>query len=189
MSEDVPPASATDGDLISSAQAGNSEAFGELYRRYLPQIYGYIRLRVDTERDAEDLAETVFLRSFQAIQRYEDRGVPFTAFLYKVARHAVVDSYRSRSSSLPLEEAEKQPDDAPGAESSLMDLEQKAEALAALGRLPERYQEVIRLRVLLDVPTEKVALWMGSTPTAVRVLLHRALKALRKSLGTDDEAA
>jgi RNA polymerase sigma-70 factor, ECF subfamily len=187
MPRDDPPVVPSDGDLIKRAQAGQSEAFGELYRRYLPRIFGYIRLRVDAERDAEDLAETVFLKSFQAIQTYEDRGLPFTAFLYKVARHAVVDTYRSRQAHLPLHEAEKNADESPGAESSFVDHEQQAEALAALGRLPERYQEVIRLRVLMDLPTETVATWMGSSPTAVRVLLHRALKALRKSMSAADE--
>ena len=189
MARDDQPASPTDTDLIRLAQAGDREAFGELYQRYLPQIFGYIRLRVSTERDAEDLTEMVFLKSFQAIPRYEDRGVPFAAFLYKVARHAVVDSYRSQQAHVPLEEAERHPDDAPGAETLLMDDEQKAEALAALARLPERYQEVIRLRVLLGVPTETVAASMGTSPTAVRVLLHRALKALRKTIGPDDEVA
>ena len=96
MARDVQPASASDRDLITSAQAGNSEAFGELYRRYLPQIFGYIRLRVGMERDAEDLAEMVFLKSFESIHRYEDRGVPFSAFLYKVARHGEL-RYRARA--------------------------------------------------------------------------------------------
>jgi RNA polymerase sigma-70 factor (ECF subfamily) len=187
MPRDDPPVEPTDADLIQRAQDGQSEAFGELYRRYLPQIFGYIRLRVDTERDAEDLAETVFMKSFQALGTYEDRGIPFTAFLYKVARHVVVDSYRSHQEHLPLDEAERQPDESPGAESAFVDGEDAAEALAALHKLAKRYQEVIRLRVLMELPTETVAQWMGSSPTAVRVLLHRALKALRKTMRDADE--
>ena len=189
MVKDVQPSSATDGDLIRQAQAGDREAFGELYRRYLSRIYGYIRLRVSTIHEAEDLTEVVFMKTFESLGRYQDRGAPFAAYLYKIARNAVVDSYRSPDSMVPLEAAEDHADDAPGAEMSLVDREQKDQSMAALSRLPERYQEVIRLRVLLDLPTETVAAWLGIRPTAARVLLHRALKALRTGMRSHDETS
>jgi RNA polymerase sigma-70 factor (ECF subfamily) len=189
MGKDVQPSSATDGDLIRRAQAGEHEAFGELYRRYLARIYGYIRLRVSTVHEAEDLTEVVFMKTFESLGRYQDRGAPFAAYLYKIARHAVIDSYRSPDSSIPLEAMEDHADEVPGAETSLVEREQEDQTMAALSRLPERYQEVIRLRVLLDLPTETVAAWMELRPTAARVLLHRALKALRAMMRSFDENA
>jgi RNA polymerase sigma-70 factor (ECF subfamily) len=189
MSKDVQPSDATDGDLIRRAQTGDREAFGEIYRRYLSRIYGYIRLRVSTIHEAEDLTEVVFMKTFESLGRYQDRGTPFAAYLYKIARHAVIDSYRSPDSSVPLEGIEDYAEDVPGAEMSLVDREQKDQTMAALSRLPERYQEVIRLRVLLDLPTEAVAAWLGIRPTATRVLLHRALKALRLVMRSLDEHA
>src|SRR3990172_979738 len=187
MARNVPPSSPADGELIRRCQAGDREAFGELYRRYLGAIYGYIRLRVDSERDAEDLTEMVFVKSFEAMGKYQERGVPFAAFLYKVARNLVVDSYRSKVPVLPLEAAETHPDDAPAVEAQLEKREQGSAAVAALARLSERHQEVIRLRVLLGLPTGTVAAWMGNSPTGTRVLLHRALKALRTLMETGDE--
>jgi len=186
MSGNVTPASPSDGDLIRRTQSGDREAFGELYRRYLSPIYGYIRLRVGSERDAEDLTEMVFMKSLEALGRYEDRGAPFAAFLYKVARHLVVDSYRSRPEALPLEVAEARPDGQPGAETNLVQRERGREAMSALARLAEPHQEVIRLRVLLGLPTETAANWMGRSPAAIRVLLHRALRALRKVMESSD---
>jgi len=187
MGGNVTPSSSTDGELIRRYQAGDREAFGELYQRYVKAIYGYIRLRVDSESDAEDLAETVFMRSFVAMGKYKERGAPFAAFLYKVARHLVVDSYRSKVPVLPLEAAETHPDGAPTVEARLVERERGSEALAALTRLSERHREVIRLRVLLGLPTETVAAWMGNSPTGIRVLLHRALKALRTAMETGHE--
>ena len=187
MARNVPPSSPADGELIRRCQAGDREAFGELYRRYLSAIYGYIRLRVDSERDAEDLTEMVFVRSFEAVGKYQERGAPFAAFLYKVARNLVVDSYRSKVPVLPLEAAETHPDDAPAVEAQLEKRQEGRAAVAALARLSERHREVIRLRVLLGLPTETVAAWMGNSPTGIRVLLHRALKALRTAMETGYE--
>ena len=184
MAKSVPPSSPADGELIRRCQAGDREAFGELYRRYLSAIYGFIRLRVDSERDAEDLTEMVFVKSFEAMGKYQERGAPFAAFLYKVARNLVVDSYRSNVPALPLEAAETHSDDTPTVEARLVEGERGSEALAALARLSERHREVIRLRVLLGLPTETVATWMGNSPTGIRVLLHRALKALRTAMET-----
>lgn len=184
---DIQPSGAKDGDLIRQAQTGDREAFGELYRRYLSRIYGYIRLRVSTAHEAEDLTEVVFLKTFESLARYEDRGTPFAAYLYKIARHTVIDSYRAPDPSVPLEAIADHADDVPGAEASLVDREQGHQTMAALSRLPERYREVIRLRVLLDLPTETVATWMGARPATIRVLLHRALKALRGAMRSFDE--
>jgi len=189
MDKDVQPSDATDGDLIRRAQTGDREAFEELYRRYLSRIYGYIRLRVSTVHEAEDLTEMVFLKTFESLGRYQDRGTPFAAYLYKVARNAVIDSYRSPDSSVALETIEDHAEDVPGAEAYMVEREQKNQSMVALARLPERYQEVIRLRVLLDLPTETVAVWLGIRPTAARVLLHRALKALRTVMRSFDEAS
>ena len=71
----------SDAELIDLAQRGESEAYGELYRRYLDPIYRYIRIRVGEDRLAEDLSEMVFLRSFESLGKYKERGHPFSAYL------------------------------------------------------------------------------------------------------------
>jgi RNA polymerase sigma-70 factor (ECF subfamily) len=172
----------SDAELIARAKGGQVEAFGQLYERYLDPIYRFIRMRVDGERDAEDLCETVFLRTYEALDRYEDQGHPFSAYLYQVAKNLLADYYRQRSRAEPLGEIESADGESSG------DRDQQEELLAiaqVLGQLSEDYREVIRLRVVLELPTETVATWMGRSPGAVRVLLHRALRELNRNLDKD----
>lgn len=187
MSEERKGTLVPDAEYIAQFKAGELEAFGKLYRRYLTPIYRYIRTRVSTDRDAEDLAEMVFLKAFEALEKYEERGVPFSAFLYRIARNAVVDHYRSQEPIDPLEEIERFGGSEADTEKSIIDQESMQEINKAMVRLPDHYQEVIRLRVIMDMPTDQVAEWMGRKPSTLRVLLHRALKTLRKELGVVDE--
>ncbi len=168
-----------DAELIARAQAGEIQAFGELYERYVALIYRYVLARVYAESDAEDLTETVFLRSFEALGRYKERGRPFSAFLYQVARNALVDHYRQQRKTESIEAIEKLPSRGPALDEGLL-AEERAHVLRkALAELPPDYQEVIRLRIMLSLPTATVGEWLGRSEGAVRVLLHRAVKALR----------
>jgi RNA polymerase sigma-70 factor (ECF subfamily) len=176
----------TDAELIARAQAGEVGAFGELYERHVAVIYRYVLARVNVVRDAEDLTEVVFLRAFEALHRYKERGRPFTAFLYQVARNALVDYYRQQRKNETIEAVERLPSSSPTPDDRLMEEERKAVLWEALSTLPEDYQEVIRLRIMLSLPTATVGEWLGRSEGAVRVLLHRALKALRRRMvGTD----
>ncbi len=168
-----------DADLIRRAQDGQVEAFGELYRRYIDVIYRYIRARVGNDHDAEDLAETVFLRAFESLERYEERGWPFSAYLYRVAKNALADHYRRQVDTSPVEEMVGLADGRPSIDHDLEVAEQLDSIRAALAELPDEYQEVIHLRVALALPTKTVAEWMNRSEVSVRVLLHRALKDLR----------
>lgn len=176
-----------DAEYIARTQAGDLDAFGELYRKYVTPIYRYIRTRVSTDRDAEDLTEQVFLKAFEALDTYQERGAPFGAFLYMVARNAVVDHYRSQKEIEQIDDLSTLGSEDRGAEADLIDRQNLLEINNALVKLPDNYREVIRLRVLMEMPTVEVAAWMGKKPSTVRVILHRALKALRKSLGVVDE--
>jgi len=96
-----------DARLIERAKLGEVEAFGCLYERYLESIYRYIRTRVAEARTAEDLTEIVFLRSFESLSRYKEKGLRFSAFLYQVARNLLVDHYRQEKEELPIESADQ----------------------------------------------------------------------------------
>ena len=177
----------SDAELIAAAQAGAMEAFGALYRRYLTPIFRYVRSRVSGQRDAEDVTEAVFLKAFESLAQYEDRGLPYGAFLYQVARNAIVDYYRSGEPLEPLELAEQAWDGEPGVERNLIEAQEHRRIKAALDSLPEHFQEVIRLRLMMGLPTDQVAEWMNINPAAVRVKQHRALQALRRALEAVDE--
>ncbi|HLC01468.1 MAG TPA: sigma-70 family RNA polymerase sigma factor [Anaerolineales bacterium] len=179
--------SASDSDLISLAQSGDADAFGELYLRYVNPIYRYIRMRVGDAHAAEDLTEMVFLRSFESLPGYRERGHPFSAFLYRVARNMLVDHYRSKKAEVPLEEADLKEGEPAALEEGVIRKDRDQAILEALASLPLDYQEVIRLRVAMALPTPSVAEWMGRSEVSVRVLLHRALKALRKKVEEVDQ--
>src|SRR3972149_12094857 len=97
----------SDAELVTRARAGQVEAFGELYLRYFDAIFRYLRTRLSEAQDAEDMTETGFLRAFQSLPNYRERGWPFSAFLYQVARNALTDHYRRHKPETELKEAEK----------------------------------------------------------------------------------
>lgn len=176
-----------DAKLIASAQAGDPQAFGELYERYVDQIFRYIRSRVSLEQDAEDLTETVFVRSFESLDRYEERGHPYSAFLYQVARNVLVDHYRQAEDDQALDDAQPLEGGAPDPERRLQQGEDVERVIGAMANLPDDYQEVIRLRVLMSLPTATAAEWLDRSEGATRVLLHRALNSLRSELDLNDD--
>lgn len=179
--------SRNDAELIKKAQAGEVGAYGELYKRYLDTIFRYLRCRVPDEHTAEDLTETVFLRAFEKLDGYTDRGHPFSTYLYRVARNQLVDFYRGQKEEGELDQAAGVESAEMGPEAQLELGDRQRELLAALGQLPSDYQEVIRLRILLELPTPTVAQWMERSEGATRVLLHRALKAVKVLLERQDE--
>ncbi len=176
-----------DARLIERAKRGEVEAFGCLYERYLESIYRYIRTRVADDRTAEDLTETVFLRSFESLCRYKEKGLRFSAFLYQIARNLLVDHYRQKEEELPIESAD-QISVSPSRIDDIIVIQDQVDRLrVGLEALPEEYREIIRLRVLLELSTTECAEWIGRSEGAVRVLLHRAMKALKRQVVKDNE--
>lgn len=178
-----------DADLVRLAKGGQAEAFGELYGRYLDPIFRFVRIRVGTERDAEDITETVFLKAFEGLDRYQERGAPFGAYLYRVARNTIIDHYRTSKPVESLENARGYSEERPETEKGIIEKETVHRVEQALATLSEPYQEVIHLRLMMGLPTDQVADWMDKKPATVRVLQYRALKALREALGEIDGRA
>lgn len=168
--------------LIDRAKHGDRQAFGVLYERYIDQIFRYVRARVDNLQTAEDLTESVFLRSFEAIGSYQDKGLRYSAYLYQVARNQVIDHYRQAEDSVSIELAEHRAAMSESIDGEIILKEQALSLRAAMERLPEEYREIIRIRVLLELSTAEAAEWMGRSEGAIRVLLHRALKALKREV-------
>jgi RNA polymerase sigma-70 factor (ECF subfamily) len=176
----------TDSQLISQAKAGSIDAFGHLYERYFDQIYRYVRSRVREDHIGEDLCEDVFLKAFTALDGYQDRGHLFSAFLYQVARNQLVDHYRKRRTDTPLESVEERAAQTESLDDTIIHKNRVQLVMKSLESLPEDYQEVIRLRILLELPTTTAAEWLNRSEGAVRVLLHRALNALREVVPNDE---
>jgi len=171
--------------LLKAAQDGDLEAFGQLYEIYAPRVFRYLFARLDDRLDAEDLTEDVLLRVWEALPGYRWRGLPFGSFVFRVARNALIDHYRRSSRKdqpLNLDEGQVA---APGADPAQRMVEnlEHAEVRRVLLSLQEDYRNVLSLRFLAELTPPEIARAMDRTEGAVRVLQHRALKALRKLIG------
>jgi RNA polymerase sigma-70 factor (ECF subfamily) len=171
-----------DVQLLKKAQHGDAQAFGELYERHALAVFRFLYAHLDNRLDAEDLTEEVFLRTWRTLPRYRDQGVPFKAFLFRVAHNALVDHYRSHSRSkgeLSIEDSVIH--DLRSEPGSLFQQNQEHQELrSTLAQMREDYQTVLIARFLADLSPEETAQVMGRSVGAVRVLQHRALTALRK---------
>jgi RNA polymerase sigma-70 factor (ECF subfamily) len=173
-----------DNELIRLAKDGEAEAFGELYERHVNAVYRFLYARLDNRLDAEDFSEEVFLRAWNSLSSYHERGIPFLAFLLIIARNVLIDHYRRNGRApqhVPIDDlqlSDKNPD--PGEVTSLNLKHQ--ELRQAIELLRDDYQEVLVLRFLNDLSPTETAQVMKRSTGAVRVLQHRAIAALRKTL-------
>ena len=170
--------------LLQQAQQGDTEAFGQIYEMYSPLVFRFLLAHMDSQLDAEDLTEEVFLRAWQSLPGYRMRGVPFTGFLFRVARNALYDHYRrtrKRANDSGLDQ-ELVDDFQPDPAESVPAYMERRELRQTLARLREDYRTVLVLRFLVGLSPEEAAQAMDRSPGAVRVLQHRALAALRKLL-------
>lgn len=168
--------------LLKEAINGDSDAFGELYERYSAVIFRFLYAHCSNRLDAEDLTEDVFLRVWRSLSAYRERGIPFKAYLFRVARHALIDHYRKAGHKQGVVSTEDVLlyDQEPGpAEVVSSNLEQ-ARIREALSRMQnDDYRVVLIMRFLMDFSPEEAAQAMGRSIGALRVLQHRALQALR----------
>ena len=173
--------------LVRRAQQHDQEAFAQLYEEHFDKIYRYVALRIGDKMEAEDLTQQVFLKALRSISSFKWKGVPFSAWLFRIAHNQVVDYLRKKakrvtesldgvvaaSKSNPQLEVERK-----------LDIEQ---LLLATERLTEAQRQVISLRFASELPIAQVAEIMGKREGAVKALQHSAIVALRKTLVTDNE--
>jgi RNA polymerase sigma-70 factor, ECF subfamily len=167
-------------ELVRRSQAGDAEAFGELYDRFQPDIVRYLTHRVRNPDVAEDLAQQVFLKAWQAIPRYQDRGAPFQAWLYRMAHNQMVDYFRTNRHTTDLEHVEI-PEE-PEAEALVLADEMNEVLQAALERLSDDHRQVLVLRFLMEKSAREIGEIMGRKEVTVRGLQMRALHALRREI-------
>ncbi len=168
--------------LVQRAKQRDQEAFAQLYEEHFDRIYRYLALRIGDKIEAEDMTQQVFLNALQSISSFKWKGVPFAAWLFRIAHNQVVDYLRKkqRRVAVPLDETLVSSDSNPQlmAERSL-DIEQ---LLVAAGRLTEAQREVISLRFAGGLSVAQVAKIMGKSQGAVKALQHSAIVTLRKVL-------
>ncbi len=170
-------------EVLAQAQAGDKEAFGWLFDHFFDDIFRFVNAQLPETADAEDVALEVFVKAWDYLPRYTARGHSFSAFLYSVARNAVVDFYRrGKDRGAAALEDNLLPDTSPLPEERVIAEREREDLYRALAQLPDDYREVLILRFINNHSLEEVTAAMNRSPGAVRVLQHRALKALRKVL-------
>jgi RNA polymerase sigma-70 factor (ECF subfamily) len=169
--------------IVDAARAGDESALAELYKLYLPRVYRYILARMGNPYDAEDLTEEVFLRILDAIERFQWREAPFSAWLFRIAHNAVVSQRRkegARGRSSPLSEA--LPVNSQGPEELVENRLALNEIMRAAETLPEAQRRVISLRFAAGLSVAETARAMSKGEGNVKVIQHKAIAKLREML-------
>ena len=169
--------------LVARAQQGDQVAFATLYAYYRPLVYRFLRRRLDgADEVVEDLTEDVFVKLYEKLDRYVERGLPFAAWLYRIAHNRLVDYVRTlpRHSAQSLDVVADVAEHQTGAEyRSVLDRETLEPALA---RLTAEQRKAVELRFLQGMSVAETAATMGRSEEAVKKLQARALANLRRSL-------
>lgn len=162
--------------LIEAAQADPAR-FLEIYERYVDRIYAFVSRRTENRAVAEDITSDVFERALATIARFEWRGLPVSAWLFRVASNAVADHWRERSHS-----ADEPVPDVPDPR-EVEDIDRRIALYQEVERLPDVQRDVIRMRFVEEKSTREVAAALNRSEGAVKQLQLRALERLRKSMG------
>ena len=174
-------------EILFQASQGDAEAFGILYQRYVKRIFSYVYYRTGNQHDAEDLTERVFLRAISHIGNYQDRGVPFSAWLYRIAHNLVANWHRdnSRKQETSLDDTFFVQMDRQHPEVELVHTEEQDALLKIIRTLAPDRQQLLILKFVQNYSNAEIGQVMGRTEGAIKSLYHRTLLSLRDKLQQD----
>lgn len=179
----------SDDEILERAAQGDREAFGLLYERNVTKIYNYIYYRVGNAHEAEDLTERVFFRALRHIQNYDNRGLPFSAWLYRIAHNLVANWHRdnSRRQEIPLDDGVLSPLRSEHPEHNLLAAEEYERLLSVIRTLPADRQQLLILKFVDHLSNAEIGRIIGRSEGAVKSLYHRTLIAIRDELAAFQE--
>jgi RNA polymerase sigma-70 factor (ECF subfamily) len=178
-----------DESLLVEQAKQDPVAFGLLYEKYVQKIHNYIYYRTGNHHDAEDLTAKTFHRAMRHIPSYEQRGVPFSAWLYRIAHNVVANWHRDRSRRkvIALDELVLHQQWRQSPEGLVEADEEKSELLKVIRRLPADRQLLLILKFVEGMSNEAIGQVMGRSEGAVKSLYHRTLLALRKEMAPQSQ--
>src|SRR5438067_6348998 len=168
--------------LVEHAKRDPRE-FGALYDRHFQQIYRFVYSRVREQTAAEDVTSEVFMKALKAMPRYQDTGRPFAAWLYQIAVNAIADRYRTLRPAQPLEDFHDLSVAGPAIEEQAAQRDEVRRIWAIVEELPSQQRTALVLKFQEDMKIEDIAVAMGKTPGAVKLLIHRGVSRLRDEAG------
>lgn len=174
--------------LIRRAQE-DTAAFEALYERYVAQIYSYAYYRIGNAQDAEDITARTFFQAMTHLHRYTSRGVPFSAWLFRIAHNLVANWHRDngRRQTFSLDVVLETPDPGRTLAEHAEGNEENGRLWTVIRRLPAERQQLLVLKFVDELSTEQIAVIMGRSEGAVKALLHRTLVAMRQQLAPASE--
>lgn len=172
--------------LVHRAQAGDAEAFGELYDRYVDLVYRYVYYRVGSAQLAEDLTSETFLRALRRLSSFTWQGRDIGAWFVTIARNLIADHYKSSRYKLEMTTDDLAESGAPltqeGPENAVLEAMQNKVLLEAVKKLNPEQQECIVLRFLQGLSVAETAQAMGKNDGAIKALQYRAIRSLGRLL-------
>ena len=159
--------------------ATDPEAFAEVYQRYAPRVFAYLRGRTDPD-EAADLTQQVFVKVLSAIGKYKERDVPFRAWIFRIAANAAIDRHRRDRRLLPLAAAEGVFASTPDPELSAIRADQLRRLRALVGKLKESDQHLLALRFGGGLSSAEIAHVVSRSEDAVRKQLWRVIRVLKE---------
>jgi RNA polymerase sigma-70 factor (ECF subfamily) len=174
----------SDNEVLEFAIQGDLDAFSVLYQRNISRIYTYIFYRTGNVHDAEDLTARVFHRAMVHIRNYRNTGVPFSAWLYRIAHNLVANWHRDskRKQEVPLEDHELFIVHGDMPEAQIITSQESDQLLNGIRKLTNERQQLIILKFVEKLSNAEVAMIMGRSEGAIKSLYHRTLVSLRQEL-------
>lgn len=169
-------------EIVAKAQKGDEEAGTLLYEAHVESVFAYIRYRVDSTAVAEDLTSEVFLRMVRGLAGYKDQGVPFRAWLFRIAANLITDYYRQRGRNLTTPILEEYASNDTDPSDHMEKQEEEFRLHLAVRALPEDYQDLLILRFVEELPHTEIAKIMNKSVVALRAMQYRAIRALGEQL-------
>jgi RNA polymerase sigma-70 factor (ECF subfamily) len=170
-------------NLVQRARQGDHEAFAQLYENHFDKIFRYVVLKIGNQTEAEDMTQQVFVRAYESIGSYQLQGVPFTAWLFRIAHNQMVDYVRKQSKkhTVWLDETIQVRDDSDLEHDVETKIEMEKVVLASQ-QLTKAQREVISLRFAGGLSITEAAKTMRKSEGAIKALQHSAILSLRKTL-------
>jgi RNA polymerase sigma-70 factor, ECF subfamily len=174
----------SDEEALTRVAQGEAEAFGVLYVRYVNRIYNYIYYRTGNPLDAEDLTARVFHRAMDHVSTYRNMGVPFSAWLYRIAHNLVANWYRdtTRRKEVPLEDTTPLPVHIEFPETALVETQELEKLMSVIRRFPPERQQLLILKFVEGLSNTEIGVIMARSEGAIKSLYHRTLMTLRDEL-------
>jgi RNA polymerase sigma factor (sigma-70 family) len=163
-------------DLVENAKRDPRQV-GALYDRHFQQIYRFVYSRVREQTAAEDVTSEVFMKALRAMPRYQDTGRPFAAWLYQIAVNAIAD--RTQRPAQPLEDFHDLSIGGPALEDLAARRDEVRRIWALVETLPHQQRTALVLKFQEDMKIEDIAIAMGKSAGAVKLLIHRGVTRLR----------